>query len=49
MITKGQKVTKTCGRDKGAKLTVLEVIDNNYVLVKDEKGKEQRCNTKHLA
>jgi len=48
MIQKGQKLTKTRGKDKGAKVTVVDVIDPNYVTVKDEKGKERRCNIKHL-
>jgi ribosomal protein L14E/L6E/L27E len=48
MIQKGQKLTKTHGRDKGTKITVTSIIDSNFVMVKDEKGKERRCNTKHL-
>ncbi len=48
MIQKGQKLTKTRGKGKGSQVTVVDVIDQNFVLVKDDKGKENRCNAKHL-
>jgi len=44
----GRKCVKLAGRDAGEDVTVTQVIDKNFVKVKGEKGKETRCNVKHI-
>ena len=44
----GRECVKTSGRKAGEKMTVVKVIDSNYVEVKDAKGKVKKCNVKHL-
>ena len=47
-IEVGRKCVKTTGRDAGSEVTITQVVDRNFVKVKDAKGKETRCNCKHL-
>ncbi|NYZ74764.1 50S ribosomal protein L14e [Candidatus Micrarchaeota archaeon] len=47
-IEAGKKCLKTRGRQAGQEVTVVKVIDANFVEVKDAKGKVKRCNVLHL-
>ncbi|MGC8851162.1 MAG: KOW motif-containing protein [Candidatus Micrarchaeia archaeon] len=47
-IEPGKKCLKTRGRKAGQEVTVVKVIDANFVEVKDAKGKTKRCNIQHL-
>ncbi len=47
-ISVGTKCVRIAGRKAGSKVTVSKVVDMNFVMVKDESGKEKRCNVKHL-
>lgn len=47
-IEVGRKCVKLSGRDAGAEVTITQVVDKNFVKVKDAKGKEGRVNVKHL-
>ncbi|MBI5229140.1 50S ribosomal protein L14e [Candidatus Micrarchaeota archaeon] len=47
-IEVGRKCVKTKGRKGGQTVTVTKVIDQNFVEVRDEKGKVKRCNIQHL-
>ena len=44
----GTICVKKFGRGAGEKVTVTAVIDENFVKVKDAKGKEKRANIRHL-
>lgn len=47
-IQVGRKCVKLAGRDAGEEVTITQVVDKNFVKFKDAKGKEVRCNVKHL-
>lgn len=47
-IKPGKKAILTRGRRAGREVTIIEVVDKNFVKVKDSKGKERRCNITHL-
>ena len=36
------------GRRSGEEVTITKLIDENFVMVKDAKGKEKRVNISHL-
>ncbi|MEW5997079.1 MAG: 50S ribosomal protein L14e [Candidatus Micrarchaeota archaeon] len=46
------EVGKVClmkfGRRSGEEVTITKILDENFVMVKDAKGKEKRANIKHL-
>jgi len=44
----GRVCTKAKGKEAGEKCTVVEVIDENFVLVDGPKVKRRRCNIRHL-
>mgnify|MGYP001616880986 CR=1 FL=1 len=47
-IEVGRKCVKTRGRKTGETVTVVKVLDANFVEVRDSKGKVKRCNVLHL-
>ncbi len=47
-IKVGKRAVKTRGRKAGQEVTITKIIDKNFVMVKDAKGKEKRCNVLHL-
>ena len=47
-IEVGRKCVKTRGRKTGETVTVVKLIDANFVDVRDSKGKVKRCNILHL-
>ena len=47
-IKEGATCIKTSGRKSGEKVTIVKIVDANFVEVKDEKGKVKRCNITHL-
>ncbi|MCX6767467.1 MAG: 50S ribosomal protein L14e [Candidatus Micrarchaeota archaeon] len=47
-IEVGKKYVKTKGRKAGTVVTITKIVDSNFVTVRDEKGKEKRCNITHL-
>ena len=47
-IAVGKECIKTKGRKSGQKVTIMKILDKNFVEVKDEKGKVKRCNITHL-
>ncbi len=47
-IEVGRKCVKLAGRDAGEEVTVTQVIDKSFVKIKDTKGKESKCNARHL-
>jgi ribosomal protein L14E/L6E/L27E len=44
----GRKAVKLTGRKAGETVEITKVLDRNFVMVKDKKGKEKRCNVLHL-
>jgi len=48
VVQVGRKAIKTKGRKAGEEVVVTKVIDKNFVMVKDKKGREKRCNILHL-
>ncbi len=47
-IEVGKKYVKTRGRKAGTVVTITKVVDQNFVMAKDDKGKEKRSNITHL-
>ncbi len=47
-IEVGRKCVKTRGRKAGESVTIVKVLDSNFVEVRDAKGKVKRCNVQHL-
>lgn len=47
-IRKGRVCVKKKGADAGEEVIVTEVLDDNFVMVKNKKGKESRCSILHL-
>jgi ribosomal protein L14E/L6E/L27E len=47
-IEVGKKYVKTRGRKAGKVVTITKIVDQNFVMAKDEKGKEKRANILHL-
>ncbi len=47
-IEVGRKCVKLAGRDAGTDVTITQVIDKSFVKIKDAKGKEVKCNVRHL-
>ncbi len=48
VVQVGKKAVRTKGRKAGEEVTVTKIVDKNFVMVKDKKGKEKRCNITHL-
>ncbi|MEM0475276.1 MAG: hypothetical protein QW343_00565 [Candidatus Norongarragalinales archaeon] len=44
----GRKAIKLKGRKAGETVEITKIIDRNFVMVRDSKGKEKRCNVLHL-
>lgn len=47
-IREGRICVKKKGADAGEEVTVTKVLDGNFVMVKNAKGKESRCSVLHL-
>jgi large subunit ribosomal protein L14e len=47
-IEEGRICVKTMGKDSGDEVTITKVVDRNFVMVKDAKGKESRVSIRHL-
>ena len=47
-IEAGRVCVKKFGRDSGEEVVVTKVVDSNFVMVKNSKGKEGRANISHL-
>jgi len=47
-IEVGRKCVKTRGRKAGETVTIVKVLDSNFVEARDSKGKVKRCNARHL-
>lgn len=47
-IEKGRVCMLKLGKNAGEQVTITEVIDKNYVMVKGAKGKERKANISHL-
>ena len=47
-IEEGRICVKKMGKDSGEEVTITKVIDSNFVMVKDAKGKETRVGIRHL-
>lgn len=48
VFQKGVKAIVCAGRRAGNPVEVTEVVDNNFVKVKNAKGKERKMNILHL-
>ncbi len=49
LVEVGRACVKKSGRDAGSKAVVTAVVDGNFVkIVTSERGKERKCNIKHL-
>ncbi len=47
-IKEGRICVKKKGVDAGEEVTITKVVDDNFVMVKDKKGKESRVSILHL-
>ncbi len=47
-IEAGRICVKKRGVDAGEEVTITKVIDDNFVMVKNAKGKESKCSIMHL-
>ena len=47
-IEEGRICVKTMGKDSGEEVTITKVVDKNFAMVKDAKGKESRVSIRHL-
>ncbi len=47
-IEEGRICVKKMGRDSGEEVVITKIVDNNFVMVKDAKGKETRVSIRHL-
>lgn len=47
-IKVGKKAVKLTGRKAGETVEITKIVDRNFVMVRDAKGKEKRCNVLHL-
>lgn len=47
-IKVGRKCVLTKGRRAGKEVEIVELIDANFVKVKDSKGKTRKANVSHL-
>ena len=48
VFQKGFQAIVLKGRRKGQTLEITEIVDDNFLKVKNAKGKERRMNVKHL-
>ncbi len=48
VVQVGKKAVRAKGRKAGEEVIVTKIVDKNFVIVKDKKGKEKRCNIAHL-
>lgn len=47
-IEEGRICVKNMGRDSGEEVVITKVVDDNFVMVRDSKGKESRVSIRHL-
>ncbi len=47
-IQVGRVCVKKKGADAGEEVTITKVIDGNFVMVKNAKGRESKCSILHL-
>jgi large subunit ribosomal protein L14e len=47
-IEEGRICIKKMGKDSGEEVTISKIIDGNFVMVKDAKGKEMKVSIRHL-
>ncbi len=47
-IKEGRICVKKKGADAGEEVTITKVVDDNFVMVKNAKGKESRVSILHL-
>ncbi len=47
-IKEGRICVKKKGADTGEEVTITKVIDDNFVMVKNAKGRESKCAILHL-
>jgi ribosomal protein L14E/L6E/L27E len=48
VIQQGKQYTLTKGRRAGEKVIVSKVVDERFVVIKTQKGKERKCSVNHL-
>lgn len=47
-IEKGRVCVKKTGNDAGEEVVIIKILDNNFVTVKNKKGKESKASVLHL-
>lgn len=47
-IEEGRICIKNMGRDSGEEVVITKIVDGNFVMVKDAKGKESKVSIRHL-
>ncbi|MEW6528978.1 MAG: 50S ribosomal protein L14e [Candidatus Micrarchaeota archaeon] len=47
-IEVGRVCTKKRGADAGNEVIITDIIDDNFVIIKNKKGKESKCSVLHL-
>jgi large subunit ribosomal protein L14e len=47
-IEEGRICIKNMGRDSGEEVVVTRIVDDNFVMVKDARGKESKVSIRHL-
>jgi large subunit ribosomal protein L14e len=47
-IEEGRICVKKMGRDSGEEVVVSRIVDDNFAMVKDAKGKESKVSIRHL-
>lgn len=48
MMEEGSVCVLTMGRRAGTEVTITKVLDENFVMVKDKKGRERKSSVRHL-
>lgn len=47
-IEVGRICVKKMGRESGEEVTITKIVDDNFVMAKNAKGKESRVSIRHL-
>ncbi len=47
-IEEGRICVKNMGRNSGEEVVITKIVDGNFVMVKDAKGKESKVSIRHL-
>jgi large subunit ribosomal protein L14e len=47
-IEEGRICIKNMGRNSGEEVVITKIVDGNFVMVKDAKGKESKVSIRHL-